>query len=370
MDPSMLPSNPRFGRYPSAVTSSSTAVAVADPAPAAPSHPPRPGHRRAHSEIFLRIPDEFPFDSDPDFGIADIEFPSLSDDNGSSSSGFAPLPGADSARSEDLSASEEKGKAARPPGAGSHLRSLSVDAAFFEELGFSAGPVSGAGGAHDGGKSMRAHHARSNSLDGSMSPFEAESTPQMDYAKKAMPPDKLAELSLIDPKRAKRPVPSFMSQSFGLCCCRILANRQSAARSKERKIRYTGELERKVQTLQTEATTLSAQLTMLQRDTTGLTAENRELKLRLQAMEQQAHLRDAINEALREELQRLKLATGQIPSVNGNAISRGLMQQVPHYFTQPQQLHNPETHHLQQPHMSHPPSNGQHLGGHDPMEFM
>jgi len=29
-----------------------------------------------------------------------------------------------------------------------------------------------------------------------------------------------------------------------------------------------------------------------QRDATGLTAENRELKLRLQAMEQQAHLRD------------------------------------------------------------------------------
>lgn len=46
--------------------------------------------------------------------------------------------------------------------------------------------------------------------------------------------------------------------------CRILANRQSAARSKERKVRYTSELERKVQTLQTEATTLSAQITVLQ----------------------------------------------------------------------------------------------------------
>ncbi|KAJ0580155.1 putative transcription factor bZIP family [Helianthus annuus] len=44
----------------------------------------------------------------------------------------------------------------------------------------------------------------------------------------------------------------------------ILANRQLAARSKERKIRYTGELERKVQTLQNEATTLSTQVTMLQ----------------------------------------------------------------------------------------------------------
>lgn len=47
-------------------------------------------------------------------------------------------------------------------------------------------------------------------------------------------------------------------------CCRILANRQSAARSKERKARYMLELERKVQTLQTEATTLSAQLTLYQ----------------------------------------------------------------------------------------------------------
>ncbi|MBA0827907.1 hypothetical protein Goarm_012648, partial [Gossypium armourianum] len=75
----------------------------------------------------------------------------------------------------------------------------------------------------------------------------------------------------------------------------ILANRQSAARSKERKIRYTNELEKKVQTLQTEATNLSAQVTMLQRDTTGLTTENKELKLRLQAMEQQAQLRDGMH---------------------------------------------------------------------------
>lgn len=33
---------------------------------------------------------------------------------------------------------------------------------------------------------------------------------------------------------------------------------------------------------------------VLQRDTTDLTAENRELKLRLQAMEQQAQLRDGM----------------------------------------------------------------------------
>ncbi|XP_011042922.1 PREDICTED: transcription factor VIP1-like [Populus euphratica] len=180
------------------------------------------------------------------------------------------------------------------------------------------------------------HHRHSYSMDGS---FEVDSI-MIDGVKKAMAPDRLAELSLIDPKRAKR----------------ILANRQSAARSKERKIRYTGELERKVQTLQTEATTLSAQVTMLQRDTTGLTVENKELKLRLQAMEQQAHLRDALNEALREEVQRLKIATGQVPAVNGNPFNRGL----PPQFSSHQGLQtfgNQQT--QQQLHMPQPSTTGQ-----------
>ncbi|XP_074313228.1 bZIP transcription factor 29-like [Silene latifolia] len=116
--------------------------------------------------------------------------------------------------------------------------------------------------------------------------------------KKIMANDKLAEIALSDPKRAKR----------------ILANRQSAARSKERKMRYISELEHKVQTLQNEATTLSAQLTLLQRDSAGLTSQNNELKFRLQAMEQQAHLRDALNETLTAEIQRLKIATGELSS--------------------------------------------------------
>ncbi|CAI0375039.1 unnamed protein product [Linum tenue] len=100
--------------------------------------------------------------------------------------------------------------------------------------------------------------------------------------KKIMANEKLTEIALTDPKRAKR----------------ILANRQSAARSKERKVRYISELEHKVQTLQTEATTLSAQLTLLQRDSVGLTNQNNELKFRLQAMEQQAQLRDGMNKHL------------------------------------------------------------------------
>ncbi|XP_042386036.1 bZIP transcription factor 29-like [Zingiber officinale] len=111
--------------------------------------------------------------------------------------------------------------------------------------------------------------------------------------KKIMEDQKLVELAMADPKRVKR----------------ILANRQSAARSKERKMRYIAELEHKVQALQSETTTLSLQLTLLQRDSTGLINKNNELKFRLQAMEQQAQLRDAFNEALNIEVQRLKLAS-------------------------------------------------------------
>jgi len=229
------------------------------------------------------------------------------------------------------------------------LISLSLDAAFFDGLS-----LQGGGGV--------AGHKRSGSMDGATSPFEGESAPPgvlPDYAKKAVPAEKLAELALLDPKRAKR----------------ILANRQSAARSKERKIKYTSELERKVQTLQTEATTLSAQLTLLQRDTSGLTTENRELKLRLQAMEEQAKLRDALNDALREEVQRLKIAAGQVPNMNGNPFNGGLpqqqqqQQQMASYFSQPQQMqyfggHQGQHHH----HRTSSNGGGQSLS--DSMDFM
>ncbi|KAF9601687.1 hypothetical protein IFM89_021817 [Coptis chinensis] len=126
---------------------------------------------------------------------------------------------------------------------------------------------------------LSASVANQTSVDGISSNFSLDfangefSGPEL---KKIMANEKLAEIASADPKRAKR----------------ILANRQSAARSKERKMRYISELEHKVQTLQTEATTLSAQLTLLQRDSTGLTSENNELKFRLQAMQQQAQLRD------------------------------------------------------------------------------
>lgn len=194
------------------------------------------------------------------------------------------------------------------------------------------------------GRNVR--HSHSNSMDGSTN-FNVEfgngefSASEM---KKIMASEKLAELATVDPKRVKR----------------ILANRQSAARSKERKMRYISELERKVQTLQTEATTLSAQLTLLQRDSAGLGNQNHELKLRLQAMEQQAQLRDALNEALGEEVQRLKLATGQLGAGQSGSLAQQmsmnsslfqLQQQGPHHplYQMQQQQQQHQVQYSQQP---------------------
>uniref|UniRef100_A0A5B6ZSM3 BZIP domain-containing protein n=1 Tax=Davidia involucrata TaxID=16924 RepID=A0A5B6ZSM3_DAVIN len=173
-----------------------------------------------------------------------------------------------------------------------------------QETGGSGGSSgnSNEGGGNDGGdggreKHVRTRHWHSNSMDGwsTLSRREESMFDEIRDSKKAVSPEKLAHLWTVDPKRARR----------------ILANRQSAARSKERKARYISELQRKVQNLQEEATNLSTQRTIFQRDIMGLTTENIELKIRLQAMEQQVQLRDALNEALRQEVESVKIATGE-----------------------------------------------------------
>ncbi|MFS7952908.1 putative transcription factor bZIP family [Helianthus anomalus] len=263
-----------------------------------PTRPPH--HRRTQSETFLPFADEDILLDDvvADFNFASIDLPTLSGD--------PPAP----TSTENSSEREPAGR--KPVGYGNHLRSLSMDSDFFDELGF--GSAAGDGGSR---------HRHSNSMDGSAATsFEGDSVLMLvDNSKKALAPDKLAELSLIDPKRAKR----------------ILANRQSAARSKERKMRYTSELEKKVKTLQTEATTLSAQVTKLQRETSDITTENKELRLRLEAMEQHAQLRDALNEALKEEVNRLKREAGQPPLLNGMNYNASL---PPPYSPHPQSLHH------------------------------
>ncbi|KAL6216225.1 hypothetical protein ACLB2K_009451 [Fragaria x ananassa] len=196
----------------------------------------------------------------------------------------------------------------------------------------------------------------STSVDGNSAKFSMEFGSGEFNAielKKIMESEKLSEIAVSDPKRAKR----------------ILANRQSAARSKERKMRYIVELEHKVQTLQTEATTLSAQVTKLQRDSMGFTSENNELKFRLQAMEQQAQLKDALNEALTGEVQRLRISAAELGGEGNlsNRMSQQLsinqqmlqLQQLNLYqmHQQPQQQSQQQM--MQQPQQNRPPSHQQ-----------
>ncbi|XP_028768015.1 uncharacterized protein LOC114725653 isoform X1 [Neltuma alba] len=154
--------------------------------------------------------------------------------------------------------------------------------------------------------------------------------------KKIMENDKLAEIALSDPKRAKR----------------ILANRQSAARSKERKVQYIAELEHKVQTLQSETTTMSTQFTKLQRDNSQLKTENSELKFRLQAMEQQSQLKDALNETLTAEVQRLRLA---VTELGGESILSGCIARQRAINQQRFQLQHEQPGQLKRPEMQNQP---------------
>lgn len=93
----------------------------------------------------------------------------------------------------------------------------------------------------------------------------------------------------LDPKKAKR----------------ILANRQSAQRSRVRKLQYISELERSVNALQTEVSTMSPQVGFYDHRRALLTAENVLLKQKLAALSQSQRYKEAQNESLKKEVQRL-----------------------------------------------------------------
>ncbi|XVE81027.1 hypothetical protein DITRI_Ditri15bG0029900 [Diplodiscus trichospermus] len=294
--PSLLPPAGRFSGFSSAGNTANTLnakperVSFSHDISKMPDNPPKNvGHRRAHSEI-LTLPDDINFDSD--LGVVGAaDGPSYSDETEEDL--LSMYLDMDKFNSSSATSACQVGESSGPAGSA---------AATVAGVGAWAGMLAGENMNIGVGSSEkpRVRHQHSQSMDGStnikpeMLMSGSEEVSPAD-SKKAISAAKLAELALIDPKRAKR----------------IWANRQSAARSKERKMRYIAELERKVQTLQTEATSLSAQLALLQRDTNGLTAENSELKLRLQTMEQQVHLQDALNDALKEEIQHLKVLTGQ-----------------------------------------------------------
>ncbi|CAM6020945.1 unnamed protein product [Sphagnum balticum] len=96
--------------------------------------------------------------------------------------------------------------------------------------------------------------------------------------------------STIDVKRAKR----------------ILANRQSAQRSRVRKLQYISELERSVTALQAEITAMAPQVAFYEHRRAILNMDNNTIKQKMAAIVQGQLFKDAHNEGLKTELQRLR----------------------------------------------------------------
>lgn len=156
-----------------------------------PDNPPRNrGHRRAHSEI-LTLPDDISFDSD--LGVVGAaDGPSFSDDTEEDL--FSMYLDMDKFNSSSATSSFQMGEPSSAP------------------LAMPTAAESGSGAALSSAENVerpRIRHQHSQSMDGSTSikpemlMSGSEEASHAD-AKKAMSAAKLAELALIDPKRAKR----------------------------------------------------------------------------------------------------------------------------------------------------------------------
>uniref|UniRef100_A0A0D9UY76 BZIP domain-containing protein n=1 Tax=Leersia perrieri TaxID=77586 RepID=A0A0D9UY76_9ORYZ len=120
-------------------------------------------------------------------------------------------------------------------------------------------------------------------------------------------PGQPASPATVDPKRVKR----------------ILANRQSAQRSRVRKLQYISELERSVTSLQTEVSALSPRVAFLDHQRSLLTLGNSHLKQRIAALAQDKIFKDAHQEALKKEIERLRQIYHQQSLKNGESQPAG-----------------------------------------------
>ncbi|KAF5741338.1 transcription factor PosF21 [Tripterygium wilfordii] len=120
---------------------------------------------------------------------------------------------------------------------------------------------------------------------------------------KALSTEELAAMAREDPRRARR----------------ILTNRLSAMRAKEKKRLYTSMLEQKRGALQSQSSLLSVKLSFLQAETRALRAENAKLKERMNTILPGVQLQESLNEQIREEIQHWKAVTAQFVQ-NGRTV--------------------------------------------------
>ncbi|KAK9909600.1 hypothetical protein WJX75_004777 [Coccomyxa subellipsoidea] len=115
------------------------------------------------------------------------------------------------------------------------------------------------------------------------------------------------DLAAMDPKRVKR----------------LVANRQSAQRSKARKLRHIMQLEEEVQTLQGISSQQQATIGGLQQEAALLTASNRQLSVQVADLQEQLHKQEAFTELVTAELRRLSVLAGepaQLPTFSPAAL--------------------------------------------------
>nr|WEY05846.1 bZIP3 protein [Betula platyphylla] len=139
--------------------------------------------------------------------------------------------------------------------------------------------------------------------------------------------------SPVDPKRVKR----------------ILANRQSAQRSRVRKLQYISELERSVTSLQTEVSALSPRVAFLDHQRLILNVDNGALKQRIAALAQDKLFKDAHQEALKKEIERLRQIYHQQNLKKMSNQNNAPSQPQPQPQPQPQQQPTSDHHHHHHP---------------------
>lgn len=151
---------------------------------------PQRRHRRAHSDTSFRHLDDLLLFDPSDFDLSSLDLPDT------------PTPPKTAPMAIDLDDSSSNTKPPLSPPVINHFRSLSVDSDFFDGLDLSLTGGDGKIGGKQPAMEKRPYHRHNNSMDGytSAASIEVES----DSGKKAMGAEKLAELALIDPKRAKR----------------------------------------------------------------------------------------------------------------------------------------------------------------------
>lgn len=96
----------------------------------------------------------------------------------------------------------------------------------------------------------------------------------------------------LDPKKARR----------------VLANRQSAQRSRLRKIQYISELEKRVNAMQDEAEGLEKQVDEFRKHTSVQEIELQQLRVKLNSLNSQMQYKDAVFENLKSEVETLRQA--------------------------------------------------------------